>query len=164
METHVGAVRVGKLDGDFVVNPDEESLEDLEMDLIVSGSDDAILMVECGAEGVTEAEVLDALDIAHGEIKKIVASIEELRGIAGKDKIEVEVPKVDEGLLEQIKSSYGAKLDEATQVRREAGPPGRDQGGRGRGPRRARPRADDDEEAASGAPRSARAFASSRRT
>ncbi len=116
VETPVGAVRVGKLDGDFVINPEEETLEDLEMDLIVSGSEEAILMVECGAEGVTEAEVLDALDIAHGEIKKIVASINELRAIAGKDKIEVEVPQVDEALVEEISSKYGAKLDEATQV------------------------------------------------
>ena len=116
VDVPVGAVRIGKLDGDFVVNPEEESLEDLEMDLIVSGSEDAILMVECGAEGVTEAEVLDALDIAHGEIKKIVGAINELRSIAGKDKIEVEVPQVDEDLLGQIESDFGSKLDEATQV------------------------------------------------
>ena len=116
VDTPTGAVRIGKLDGDFVVNPEEESLDDLEMDLIVSGSADAILMVECGAEGVTEAEILDALDIAHGEIKKIIATIEELREIAGKEKLEVDVPKVDEGVLEQIKSDFGAKLDEATQV------------------------------------------------
>ena len=62
---HVGAVRVGKLEGDFVVNPPEESLEELELDLIVAGTDEAILMVEAGADGVTEAEILDALDIAH---------------------------------------------------------------------------------------------------
>ncbi|HLM32117.1 MAG TPA: polyribonucleotide nucleotidyltransferase [Solirubrobacterales bacterium] len=113
---HVGAVRIGKLDGDFVVNPDEEALEELEMDLIVSGTDDAILMVECGAGGVTEAEVLDALDIAHGEIKKLVATIEELRSTAGKDKVEVEAPAVDEGLVEQVRTKYGEKLDTATQV------------------------------------------------
>src|SRR5512134_3159127 len=67
---HVGAVRIGKLDGDFVVNPPEESLEELDMDLIVSGTEEAILMVEAGADGdgVTEAEILDALDIAHSEI------------------------------------------------------------------------------------------------
>src|SRR5687768_11681411 len=64
VEKYVGAVRVGKLDGDFVVNPEEEALEDLAMDLVVSGSDEAILMVECGSNGVSEAEVLDALDIA----------------------------------------------------------------------------------------------------
>ncbi len=113
---YVGAVRVGKLDGDFVVNPEEETLEELEMDLIVSGSDEAILMVECGADGVTEAEVLDALDIAHGEIKKLVGAMEELAAKAGKEKIEVEAPRSTRRLVEQIRSTFGAKLDEATQV------------------------------------------------
>ena len=113
---HVGAVRVGKLDGDFVVNPEEERLEELEMDLIVSGTDEAILMVEAGADGVTEAEILDALDIAHSEIKKLVGAMEELRSKAGKEKLEIEAPQVDEATLDSITSSHGAKLDEATQV------------------------------------------------
>src|SRR4029078_2386854 len=86
----VGAVRIGKLEGDFVVNPAEETHSELEMDLIVSGSKEAILMADCGAEGVTEAEVLDALDIAHGEIKKLIEAMEELASKAGKDKIELE--------------------------------------------------------------------------
>ncbi len=114
--THVGAVRIGKLHGDFVVNPAEESAEELEMDLVVSGSSEAILMVECGANGVTEAEVLDALDIAHEEIKKICTTIEELRAKAGKEKLEASEPKIDPDLVEQIRSSHGAKLDEATQI------------------------------------------------
>ena len=114
--TTVGAVRIGKLDGDFVVNPEEESLEDLEMDLIVSGSADALLMVECGAEGVSEAEVLDALDIAHSEIKNLCKTIEELRETAGVEKLEVEAPKLDEDLVEKIRASHGDKLDEATSV------------------------------------------------
>jgi polyribonucleotide nucleotidyltransferase len=113
---HVGAVRVGKLDGDFVVNPPEERLEELDLDLVVAGTDEALLMVEAGAEGVTEAEILDALDIAHGEIKKLTATIEELRQKAGKEKMEVEEPKIDEALLEQIRSSHGAAIDEATAV------------------------------------------------
>ena len=113
---HVGAVRIGKLDGDFVVNPSEESWEDLDMDLVVSGTDEALLMVECGANYVTEAEVLDALDIAHSEIKKIVAAFDELALKAGKEKREVDVPVVDEELIASIKGSHGAKLDEATQV------------------------------------------------
>ena len=113
---HVGAVRVGKLEGDFVVNPDEESLDELEMDLIVAGTDEAILMVEAGAEGVTEAEILDALDIAHSEIKKLVAAMEDLQKQAGKEKLEVEAPEIDAELLEQIRSEFGAKIDEATSV------------------------------------------------
>jgi polyribonucleotide nucleotidyltransferase len=116
LPNYVGAVRVGKLDGDFVVNPEEESLEDLEMDLIVSGSAEAILMVECGATGVSEAEVLDALDIAHAEIRNVVSTIDELRESAGKEKIELEVPAVDQELVEKIRSSYGEKIDEATSI------------------------------------------------
>ena len=80
---YVGAVRIGKLDGDFVVKPEEETLPELEMDLIVSGSDEAILMVECGADGVTEAEVLDALDIAHAEMQTLIGAMEELRSKVG---------------------------------------------------------------------------------
>ncbi len=109
----VGAVRVGKLEGDFVVNPAEETHAELEMDLIVSGSKDAILMVECGAEGVTEAEVLDALDIAHSEIKKLIEAMEELASKAGKDKIEVAAVTLDESLLETIRSSHGQALVDA---------------------------------------------------
>src|SRR5260221_1681416 len=114
---HVGAVRVGKLDGDFVVNPPEESHEALELDLIVAGTDEAILMVEAGAQGVTEAEILDALDIAHGEIKKLCAAMEELQQKACKEKLEIEAPQVDASLLEQIRSDYGAKIDEATSIK-----------------------------------------------
>src|SRR3954447_20549663 len=110
---HVGAVRIGKLDGDFVVNPDEENLTELELDLIVAGTDEAILMVEAGASGVTEQEILDALDIAHSEIKKLTAAMEELQQKAGKEKIEVEAPKIDEGLLDEIRSSHGQALVDA---------------------------------------------------
>jgi polyribonucleotide nucleotidyltransferase len=110
---HVGAVRIGKLDGDFVVNPNEENLPELDLDLIVAGTDEAILMVEAGARGVTEQEILDALDIAHSEIKKLVAAMEELQQKAGKEKIEVEAPKIDEGLISDIRSSHGEALIDA---------------------------------------------------
>ncbi|MGZ5313456.1 MAG: polyribonucleotide nucleotidyltransferase [Solirubrobacterales bacterium] len=113
---HVGAVRVGKLEGDFVVNPEEERLEELELDLIVAGTEEAILMVEAGAKGVSEAEILDALDIAHTEIKKLVGAMEELRQKAGKEKLQIEEPKVDEELIESIRGSHGDKLDAATQI------------------------------------------------
>ena len=110
---HVGAVRIGKLEGDFVINPPEERHEELELDLIVAGTDEAILMVEAGADGVTEAEILDALDIAHGEIKKLCATMEELQQKAGKEKIEHEEPEIDSSLLDQIRSSHGQALVDA---------------------------------------------------
>src|SRR5690242_13686446 len=110
---HVGAVRIGKHEGDFVVNPPEETHEELELDLIVAGTSEAILMVEAGASGVTEAEILDALDIAHAEIKKLCAVMEELQQKVGKEKIQVEAPKIDESLLAEIRSSHGQALVDA---------------------------------------------------
>ena len=110
---HVGAVRIGKLEGEFVVNPEEEHHEELELDLIVAGTDEAILMVEAGASGVTEREILDALDIAHAEIKKLTAAMEELQQKAGKEKLVVEAPSIDEGLLSEIRSSHGQALVDA---------------------------------------------------
>src|SRR4051794_32669017 len=110
---HVGAVRIGKLEGDFVVNPPEDRQEELELDLIVAGTDEAILMVEAGADGVTEAEILDALDIAHGEIKKLCATMEELQQKAGKEKIQHEEPEIDGSLLDQVRSSHGQALVDA---------------------------------------------------
>jgi polyribonucleotide nucleotidyltransferase len=112
----VGAVRIGKIDGNFVVNPTEEAMQEADMDLVVSGTDEAILMVECGANEVPEAEILDALDIAHSAIKQICAVQHELREKAGKPKQEIEVPQVDEGLFAQIQESHGSQLDEATSV------------------------------------------------
>jgi polyribonucleotide nucleotidyltransferase len=115
--TPVGAVRIGKVEGNFVVNLREEDLlETTELDLVVAGTEDAILMVEAGASEVSEAEVLDALDIAHTAIKKLCAAQRELAEKAGKEKIVFEAPKVDAGLLDAIRASHGAALDEATQV------------------------------------------------
>src|SRR4051812_17136099 len=112
----VGAVRIGKVEGNFVVNPSEEALLESDLDLVVAGTDEAILMVEAGANEIPEAEILDALDIAHGEIKKLVAAQRELAEKAGKPKLEVTAPPVDEDLARQIAESHGAALDAATSV------------------------------------------------
>src|SRR3954452_1104900 len=117
VEVPVGAVRIGQdEEGNFVVNPEEESLLDPKLDLVVAGTQEAILMVEAGAKEVSEQEILDALDIAHGEIQKICKAQAELREKAGKPKAEIEVPKVDEDLLRRVQDQFGAALDEATQV------------------------------------------------
>jgi polyribonucleotide nucleotidyltransferase len=113
----VGAVRISQdEEGGFVVNPDEESLLESPLDLIVAGSEEAILMVEAGANEVSEAVILDALDIAHGEIKRICEAQRQLQQEAGKTKIEIEPPQVDEALLTELKEGFGAALDAATQV------------------------------------------------
>jgi len=115
----VGAVRIGKIDGNFVINPPEASLEEgggSDLDLIVSGSEEAILMVEAGANQIPEAEILDALDIAHSAIKKLCAAQRELAEKAGKAKIVFESVGVDEGLFAAVKASHGDKLDAATSI------------------------------------------------
>jgi polyribonucleotide nucleotidyltransferase len=119
--TPVGAVRIGKVDGNFVVNPSEEDLlPDAEggsdLDLIVAGTEEAILMVEAGANEIPEAEILDALDIAHAEIKKLCALQRELAEKVGKEKKVFETIQVDTSVLEAIRASHGAELDAATQV------------------------------------------------
>jgi polyribonucleotide nucleotidyltransferase len=123
--TPVGAVRVGKVDGNFVVNPDEallsatgttEPTDRSDLDLVVAGTEDAILMVEAGANEIPEAEVLDALDIAHSEIKKICAAQRELAERVGKEKKQFEAIEVDASVLEEIRSRSFADLDAATQV------------------------------------------------
>ncbi|MEA2298520.1 MAG: polyribonucleotide nucleotidyltransferase [Solirubrobacteraceae bacterium] len=117
LATPVGAVRIGKVDGNFVVNPNEQDLLDsTDLDLIVAGTEKAILMVEAGANEIPEAEILDALDIAHSEIKKLCALQRELAEKVGKTKREVVAAVVDPGLLEAVRTSHGAALDSATQV------------------------------------------------
>src|SRR3954471_24800281 len=114
----VGSVRIGKVEGNFVINPSEEDLAEgrSDLDLIVAGTEEAILMVEAGANEIVETEILDALDIAHEEIRKLCRLQHELREQAGKPKLEITPPQVDESLLGQIRESHGRQLDEATSV------------------------------------------------
>src|SRR5215217_6900582 len=114
--TPVGAVRIGKVEGNFVVNPTEEQQLTADLDLVVAGTQEAVLMVEAGANEITEAEMLDALDIAHSEIKKLCAVQHELAGKVSKPKLEITAPSVDPQLYEQIKGSHGEALDRATSV------------------------------------------------
>src|ERR687896_456231 len=99
----VGAVRIGEdAEGNFLVNPDEEWLLESPLDLVVAGTEEAILMVEAGANEISEAEILDALDIAHAEIKKLCQAMRDLQKEAGKDKVEISPPEVDEKVLAEI--------------------------------------------------------------
>jgi polyribonucleotide nucleotidyltransferase len=113
----VGAVRIGEdPDTGFVVNPEEEAIPEGSLDLVVAGTEEAILMVEAGASEVSEAEILDALDIAHSEIRKLCQAQRELQAKAGKEKAVVEAPQVDEGVLSELRERFGQALEEATQV------------------------------------------------
>jgi polyribonucleotide nucleotidyltransferase len=83
---------------------------------VVAGTEEAILMVEAGANEITEAEILDALDIAHQAIKDLCQAQHDLRKQAGKEKVENTPRQVDEAILGEVKERFGSALDEATQV------------------------------------------------
>ncbi len=110
----IGAVRVGYIDGNIVINPTNAQRDLSDLDLVVAGTPDAIVMVEAGAREVSESIVLDALDAAHAEIRRICDLQLALRAEAGKPKLEVTyTPKFMADLLDQLMAEHGKSLHEA---------------------------------------------------
>src|SRR4030081_3862503 len=108
----VGAVRMGFLDGKVVVNPSMSRMAESQLDLVVAGTADAILMVEAGAEGVTEQTVLDALEMAHTEIKRICAAQVELQQQIGREKREWVPAAYPPHMLEIVGEYLALRLDQ----------------------------------------------------
>jgi polyribonucleotide nucleotidyltransferase len=116
----MGAVRVGRVDGEFVVNPTHSQLEESDIDLIVSGTMDSIASVEGGAHEVSEEELIDALKFGHESIKQLVEFQNELVTAVGKTKLEFEVEPADEELeaavaehaIERVKEANRTKVKE----------------------------------------------------
>jgi polyribonucleotide nucleotidyltransferase len=110
----IGAVRVGYVDGQVVINPTNAQRDLSDLDLIVAGTDSAIVMVEAGAREVDEKVVLDAFDAAHAEIRRICELQKQLRADIGKEKLTVEYkPKFTEELLKELMEQYGTTLRQA---------------------------------------------------
>ncbi|MBS6475969.1 MAG: polyribonucleotide nucleotidyltransferase [Clostridiales bacterium] len=105
-----GSVTVGLIDGAFVINPDSEQREKSKLHLTVSGTKDAIMMVEAGANEVTEDEMLEAIMIAHEEIKKLVAFQEEIVAEIGKEKKQIEVYKVPDEVQAAVREYATEKI------------------------------------------------------
>jgi len=112
-ETPIAAVRVGLIDGKLVVNPTVAEQKTSLLNLVVAGSEEAIVMVESGSLEVSEDTVVDALEFAHAEIRKIVDAIRELRKRVNPEKVKVTPPAFDEALYSEIKSKYGDRLRDA---------------------------------------------------
>ena len=109
----VGAVRMGFLDGALVVNPPTSRMADSDLDLVVAGTADAILMVEAGAKGVTEKTVVDALQMAHEAIKQLCAAQVELQQQIGKPKYQYTPPTYPEQVVEVVSEYLALRLDQA---------------------------------------------------
>ncbi len=109
----VGAVRVGRVNGEFVANPTYAERASTTVNIMVVGHKDGIVMIESGAKEETEEVILGAIEFAHGEIKKIVAAIDELVGKAGKAKRAFNAPEVDEAYYNELKAKIGERLKDA---------------------------------------------------
>jgi polyribonucleotide nucleotidyltransferase len=111
-----GSVRIGRVDGEFVVNPSLAQREVSDMNLTVSGTMDAIMMVEAGADEVPEAEILDGIMFAHEEIKKIVAFINQIVAEVGKEKKPLPEHEIPAELEEAVRAFETADMREAIQI------------------------------------------------
>jgi polyribonucleotide nucleotidyltransferase len=111
----IGCVRVGRANGQFIVNPSLEELDASDLDLIVAGTKDVVNMLEAGASEVTEEDMFAAIQFAHGAIKEQIALIEELVAKAGKAKREVPLHKVDDAVLTGVREKTAKELRQAIQ-------------------------------------------------
>jgi polyribonucleotide nucleotidyltransferase len=111
--TPLAAVRVGLVEGRLVTNPTYTEVKSSLLNLMVAGSEDAIVMVEAGAKEVSEETIIDAIQYGHGEIRKIIAAEKELFARLGIKKREVTPPVRDEALYQEIKQKVEAQLHEA---------------------------------------------------
>ncbi len=116
-----GSVKVGKIDGEFVINPTKEKKEESQLDLTVAGTEDAIMMVEAGANIIPEETILDAILFGHEEIKKIVAFINEIVAEVGKPKMEIELASIPEEIETAVREFAVDKMRAAvlTQEKQE---------------------------------------------
>src|SRR6202158_3676886 len=106
----LGAVRVGLVEGRFVANPTYAEMRDGLLNIMAVATADAIVMIESGAKEVKEETVVDAIEFAHTEIKKICAAINDLRQKAGKPKRQVTPPEFDQAYYDDLKNRVGADL------------------------------------------------------
>ena len=112
----IAGVRVGRVDGKFILNPTVAQIETSDLDIIVAGSKEAVVMMEGGAEEVSEEDMIAAISFAHREMQPVIALQEEMAKKLGKKKIEVAPPKHDTELQNKVKGLLSEKLREAVTI------------------------------------------------
>src|SRR5947208_1510049 len=116
-EKTIAGVRVGLIDGTYVINPTFEQRKQSKLDLVVAGTRDGIVMVEAGAREVSEEQVLDALEAAHGAIRQIVSVIDDLAREVGKKKIAVAKKEIGHEFYREVEEKVLVPLTEAMRIR-----------------------------------------------
>jgi len=113
----IAGVKVGRVDGKFICNPSAEELEKSDIEIVVAGSRDAVIMVEGGAAIVSEQEMLDAVYFGHAALQPLLDAQKELRALAGVAKREVVAPSVDETLKSKVSDLAKEKIKEAVKIK-----------------------------------------------
>ena len=108
-----GAVNVGLINGELILNPNSKQREETDLDLTVSGTKDAVMMVEAGSNEISEAKMLEAILFAHDEIKKICDFIEEIKAEVGKEKSDYVAFECDENIEKEIREYATPIINEA---------------------------------------------------
>lgn len=113
----IAAVRVGRVDGQLVANPTLEQQEQSDVEIVVSGSRDAVMMVEGEAQFLSEQEMLEAIFFGHQAVQPLIDAQEELAKLVGKEKREFSLPPVDEALAAKVTELAEAGVTEAVKIR-----------------------------------------------
>jgi polyribonucleotide nucleotidyltransferase len=113
----IAGVRVGLVDGNFLINPTFQQRKESKLDLVVAGSKDGLVMVEAGAKEVTEEQVVEALERAHAAIKQIIAAIDDLAKVAARTKVEVATKTIAADVVSEVESKAFAPLQSAMRIR-----------------------------------------------
>jgi polyribonucleotide nucleotidyltransferase len=116
LQRTIAGVRVGHVDGEFVINPTFDQRKRSRLDLIVAGTRDGIVMVEAGAKEVTEEEMVQALERAHAAIKEIVAGIDALAKQAGKAKKQVAIKEIGKEFYREVEEKVMVPLADAMRI------------------------------------------------
>jgi len=109
----VAGVKIGRVNGRLVVNPDVATFDGGELQLVVAGTADAVMMVEAGANELPESVMIEAIELAHAEIKKIVEKVLELKALAGRPKRDVHVEEIAPALKDQVRQRVAGPIREA---------------------------------------------------
>jgi len=112
----LGAVRVGFIDGQYCLNPKRSELEDSLLDMVIAGSDSAVIMVESEAKELSEDQMLGGILFAHQEMQVIISAVKEMASEVGKPTFEYEPKTLDKDLVDSVKNTYSDSISDAYQI------------------------------------------------
>ena len=113
----LGALRIGFVEGSYVINPKRSELEDSYLDMVIAGSDSAVIMVESEAKELSEDQMLGGILFAHQEMQPVIEAIKEMAKDVGKPPFEYKPKSLDNKLIENVKEAYGEGIEKAYEIK-----------------------------------------------